>query len=82
MEAIIENPLFVTSDNQTNTNIMIEFTIIIDKIKRAKNEDSLTKLFSIKNYDYFAIGFGSSHLWVHQKIHNKVEKERILFVQF
>ena len=91
MKAIIEN-MPDRSMMTANQYKAIDWMLIgvIDNIVLSNNKDQLLcimeetrKNFLCKNYrfdDFFHYGFGSSHMWVRQKMDNKLG-ERLIYVQ-
>jgi len=75
------------NNDDRNYNMLCSFNYLVQLIKSCKNENELRhKLKDFKDR-YFKVGFGSSHLWVHQNNissdgANVNESERILFVEF
>lgn len=59
-----------------------EFFYILNRITEAPNVEALRKEFPPTfGYDHFKFGFGSSHMWVHQKAGTKVDPDRLIFVK-
>lgn len=72
-------------ESQININTkftMSRFRSLIAAIIDSDNEKELREeMNNMELYEY-EYGFGSNHMWVHQKIGNKVLKDRLLFVEF
>ena len=75
-------------NNGRNTNMLLFFNMILQGITKSKDENELVhRMGKIGWTRYFEYGFGSDHLWVHQKNvgsdSSKVdEKVRVLIVDF
>ena len=91
MKAIIENSLIFMEDNERNHNMLIIFTYILHIITKSLTEDEIRKnMVNIIPYPsnrYFKWGFGSNHMWLHQKRVTSDtaiidETKRILIVEF
>lgn len=81
MKAIIENSVKLWADPSTKIDQIEELNEIIDCIVSSPKEDFLRYKISKLFFKHFAIGFGSSHMWVKQVIRNEV-KQQVLFVEF
>lgn len=91
MKAIIENSVIFMNDDERNHNMLTSFNYILQAITTAKTEEDLrNNMDNVIPYQYsryFNWGYGSNHMWVHQK---KVpsdgvvidETQRILIVEF
>lgn len=88
MKAIIENPLQYGGDNEKFKETLFQFGRIIQDISLSENENQLRFNLNLsKDFGQtsnFEFGFGSSHVWVKQlnPITNKLNNERIIFVEF
>lgn len=61
------------------------FNLILALIELSKNEGELRQSMEVmKSHTepYFAFGYGSNHMWVHQKMGDKVSSTRLLIVRF
>lgn len=58
-----------------------EFISILKLITFSENEAKLRINMQITPFNYFKVGFGSSHMWVKQLVHGKT-REQIIFVEF
>ena len=68
---------------------LIEFNYILNSIFNAKNrigyssdEETIRSIFTNANLYYFKIGFGGSHMWVHQIIGDEIDNNRLMIVYF
>ena len=78
MKAIIENFVQYTGDDYSYS--LKQFNNILEVINTSTDEKSLRvgiEELKMKFILNFSIGFGSSHMWVHQDD----VKDRLLFVQ-
>ena len=89
MKATIENAPTNLNSDSNDYSMLVAFNYILDDIVKANSEDELrvyaTSIFCKQNR-YFKFGFGSSHMWVHQKevgSDNSIDEfKRILIVRF
>lgn len=81
MKATIESYLFRSAE----LYVMYEFATILNLITKSDNEKELVHNISLVSSDleYFKIGYGSNHMWVHQITKDKtISKNRLIFVGF
>ena len=91
MEAIIENSVIFMEDDERNHNMLISFNYILQAITTAKTEkdlrNNMDNVIPFHYSRYFNWGYGSNHMWVHQKQVPSDgvtidESQRILIVEF
>ena len=85
MKATIEHPVTYLDSDILNHSMLCSFNNILENIILSKDETELRK--NVKESRYFKVGFGSHHLWVHQKsvlhdMSNIDETKRIIIVEF
>jgi len=81
MKAIVERPLTLTNIEDDDREILLTFNWILDSIHKSNGVAELrTFMVSRRSIKYFKWGFGSNHMWLHQRGIN--ESDRILYVKF
>lgn len=95
MKVIIENTCLLSDNSEENKTIFLElgrlthwigfyinFTCDDEKNEFDMIDQAFIKELFEHDINHFAYGFGSGHMWVHQKKDNKILSERIIFVDF